>query len=231
MKPEMTASASLATIGAGYELAGTKLPGALGGKPKRFFDISIAFIALLIFMPLMVVLALAVWAHDGETPFFGHQRLGFKGGAFKCFKFRSMVPNASEALAAHLAVNPSARLEWSETQKLRSDPRITPLGHILRRTSLDELPQLINVIRGEMSLVGPRPIVSDEIEKYGQQFDQYCSCRPGLTGLWQVNGRGACSYEDRVCFDAEYVHAWSFALDLKIIMKTLLVVLARKGSY
>jgi lipopolysaccharide/colanic/teichoic acid biosynthesis glycosyltransferase len=146
-------------------------------------------------------------------------------------KFRTMVVNAEATLARHFEKNPAARQEWEATQKLRDDPRVTPLGRFLRATSLDELPQLFNVLAGDMSLVGPRPIVRGEIIRYGTYFEDYASARPGLTGLWQVSGRSDVDYDKRVALDRSYVMGWSLSGDLMILLRTVKVVFSRVGSY
>ena len=156
--------------------------------------------------------------------FFAHTRVGRHGRLFRCFKFRTMVPNAAEVLAELLARDPAARAEWARDRKLRNDPRITPIGRLLRKTSLDELPQLFNVLRGEMSLVGPRPVMPDELERYGEAQDRLSQVRPGLTGLWQISGRNDVDYERRVHLDAWYVRNWTFWYDILILFRTLLVV-------
>ena len=201
-----------------------------GGAVKRGFDISIATIAIIVFLPIMTIVMFLIWWHDRGNPLFGHTRIGCGGRSFKCLKFRSMVPNSSEVLAALLKSDPEAAREWAETQKLRQDPRITPIGRLLRLSSLDELPQLFNVLRGDMSIVGPRPIVAGEIERYGTHFEQYRGCRPGVTGLWQVSGRSDCSYTERVRYDVLYASRWSLMRDLAILLKTVPAVLGRKGS-
>ena len=170
----------------------------VGWVGKRSLDVSVAGLALFLLLPLLVVLCLLIWASDGHTPIFRHKRIGRNGQPFGCLKFRSMVVNADAVLQDHLARNPAARAEWVETHKLSNDPRVTPLGQILRKTSLDELPQLINVLKGELSLVGPRPIVEAEAERYGSAFATCFSVTPGVTGLWQVSGRSDCSYAERV---------------------------------
>ena len=152
------------------------------------------------------------------------------GKEFYCFKFRTMALNGDAILNKHLDRNPSAVKEWRATRKLRKDPRVTWIGSRLRRLSFDEIPQLINIARGEMSFVGPRPIVSAEVSKYGDHFPAYCSVKPGLTGLWQVSGRSNTTYEQRVALDVEYIRTRSLLLDWKIVLLTLPVVLSRKGS-
>jgi exopolysaccharide production protein ExoY len=163
--------------------------------------------------------------------FYRHRRIGLNGADFDCLKFRSMVANGDEVLARHLAANSEAAREWEETRKLKNDPRITPLGSNLRKTSIDELPQLVNILRGEMSFVGPRPIVTAEVPKYGACIDQYLSARPGLTGPWQVSGRNEVDYTTRVELDRNYIESWSFWRDLAIIVKTARVVVSARGSY
>jgi lipopolysaccharide/colanic/teichoic acid biosynthesis glycosyltransferase len=198
---------------------------------KRSLDIVLAAAMLLVLLPLLVVIALIVWS-DGKNPIFGHARVGRHGKPFRCLKFRSMVPNAEQALAKLLAQDPAAAELWRTTRKLQHDPRITPIGKILRSTSLDELPQLFNVLRGEMSLVGPRPVVQAElVEHYGAAAFAYLSVRPGITGLWQVSGRSNTSYTERVAFDVQYVQTFSLWEDLKILTKTVPAVLWRKGAH
>jgi lipopolysaccharide/colanic/teichoic acid biosynthesis glycosyltransferase len=201
-----------------------------GGKLKRSFDIGAAAILLFLALPAMLLIAMLIAALDPGPVFFGHERIGYKGRRFRCLKFRSMVVNSSEVLARHLEASPAARAEWNATQKLCADPRITPLGQFLRVTSLDELPQLINVLKGEMSLVGPRPIVQAEVGRYAGAIAAYWSVRPGITGLWQVSGRSDLDYNRRVALDEQYVHTWSMPNDFNILLRTLWVVLARKGS-
>jgi exopolysaccharide production protein ExoY len=191
----------------------------------------IALIALVFLAPLMLVVAFAVFAHDGGPVVFAHRRIGRGGQSFPCFKFRSMAVDAEQRLADLLASDPDARSEWEADHKLRNDPRVTKLGAFLRKTSLDELPQLINVIRGDMDVVGPRPIVDDEIAKYGSRFKHYCSVNPGITGLWQVSGRNDTSYRSRVAMDCVYARSKSIGLDLKVMVATVPAVLLRKGSY
>jgi lipopolysaccharide/colanic/teichoic acid biosynthesis glycosyltransferase len=202
-----------------------------GGFRKRAFDVMAASLLLLLFLPLMFFIAVVLFSLDRGSVFFAHNRVGYRGRSFRCFKFRTMVVNAEAMLARHLEKNPAARQEWEATQKLRDDPRVTPLGRFLRATSLDELPQLFNVIAGDMSLVGPRPIVEGEIVRYGSYFDDYASARPGLTGLWQVSGRSDVDYDERVALDRSYVTGWSLSGDLMILLRTVKVVFSRAGSY
>jgi lipopolysaccharide/colanic/teichoic acid biosynthesis glycosyltransferase len=189
---------------------------------------ALALLALL--SPVILVVAVLVAQRDGAPVIFGHYRVGLHGRLFRCFKFRTMYRNSEEVLANLLRHDPAARAEWERDQKLSNDPRITPIGQFLRRTSLDELPQLLNVLRGEMCLVGPRPITVAELTRYGRVRWDYLSVRPGLTGLWQVSGRNNTTYEERVAFDREYVDTRSPWLDLKILLKTVKVVVARDGA-
>lgn len=209
-----------------------------GGEPQLFgvdatrcLDVVLAMSLLIFLAPLMLLIAVVIWAGDGGWPLFGHRRIGRNGVAFPCLKFRSMVPDAEARLERLLAADPQARREWQTDHKLRNDPRITPLGGFLRKSSLDELPQLINVLRGEMSMVGPRPIVESEIRRYGHGFKHYCAVRPGITGLWQVSGRNNLSYRRRVALDRLYVRSRSLAGDIGIMALTLPAVLTRNGSY
>jgi lipopolysaccharide/colanic/teichoic acid biosynthesis glycosyltransferase len=194
-------------------------------------NVSLAAVALLFFLPLMILVALAIWCQDRGPVFFAHRRVGRDGRKFPCLKFRSMAIDAEERLHDVLNADPVARAEWERDHKLRDDPRVTGLGLFLRKSSLDELPQLINVIRGEMDLVGPRPIVDGEIPKYGARFKHYCAVNPGITGLWQVSGRNDASYRSRVAMDCVYAKQKSVTLDLWILAATVPAVLLRKGSY
>lgn len=209
-------------------------PRGIGGDTirraaKRTLDIILAGSALALLSPFFLVIGLLIRA-DGGPAFFAHGRVGQNGRLFRCLKFRTMVQNADVKLANFLADNPEAADEWRQTQKLRNDPRITPVGAFLRKTSLDELPQLINVLRGEMSLVGPRPIVTDERPRYGRSLPYYLGVRPGITGLWQVSGRSSTTYRERVEFDVWYAQNWSLWLDLWIMVRTVPEVLARRGA-
>lgn len=197
---------------------------------KRSFDIIVASLIAILFSPLLVLLALWV-KQDGGNAIYGHTRIGRDGKAFSCLKFRSMVPNSQEVLTELLATNEQAREEWEKDFKLRNDPRITRIGHILRKSSLDELPQLWNVLVGEMSLVGPRPVPLEELERYGTNKDYYLMAKPGMTGLWQVSGRNNVDYGTRVYFDAWYVKNWSLWNDIVIMFKTIEIVLGRHGAY
>jgi Undecaprenyl-phosphate galactose phosphotransferase WbaP len=197
---------------------------------KRLFDTALAALLILLSSPIMLLIALALKLEGGSV-FFSHSRVGKKGKRFNCYKFRSMVPNADQALQNLLDSNPTLQAQWDKEHKLKDDPRISPLGAFLRRTSMDELPQLFNVLKSEMSLVGPRPIVEEELEKYGLEKSYYLMVRPGMTGLWQVSGRNDVDYDTRVYLDAWYVKNWSLWYDLAILVKTFKVVLWRRGAY
>lgn len=196
---------------------------------KRAFDFSVAFTLMMFILPVFMVLA-ALIRLDGGPAIFRQKRIGRNGEIFHCMKFRSMRTDAAEVLAQLLATDPAIAEEWNATQKLQNDVRITKVGHFLRKTSLDELPQLLNVLRGEMSLVGPRPIVNAEVEKYGDHICYYHDVRPGVTGLWQVSGRSSTSYERRVNLDVWYVKNWSLWHDMVIMLKTIPAVLLRDGA-
>jgi Undecaprenyl-phosphate galactose phosphotransferase WbaP len=185
----------------------------------------------IIILPLLLLFALLVKISSPGPVLYGHTRLGLKGRHFKAYKFRSMVVDANEQLELMLESDPSVREEWEASHKLKNDPRVTTVGRFLRRTSFDEFPQLINILKGEMSRVGPRPVVDDEIKKYGEDFDRIFSVKPGLTGLWQVSGRSDTDYAERVAFDTYYLESWSVWLDLWILYKTFGVVIRGKGAY
>jgi len=198
---------------------------------KRALDIIGAGVGLVLLAPFFLIVALMVRA-DGGPAFFAHQRVGRGGKLFGCLKFRSMVIDSQARLEALLANDPAARAEWEATRKLKNDPRITRIGRFLRSTSLDELPQLINVLRGEMSLVGPRPVQEAEIDRYyGASAAHYMAVRPGITGLWQVSGRSETSYESRVALDVAYVSRPSLLADISILLRTPVAVLSRRGAH
>lgn len=199
--------------------------------PGRPFDVIIALAALLFAAPLLLGIALIIKLQDGGPVVFAQPRVGRNGAMFRCLKFRTMRVDAEQALRDLLKSDPQARAEWAADQKLRRDPRITRFGGFLRKSSLDELMQVFNVLAGDMSIVGPRPIVAAEIVRYGRGYRAYCSVRPGITGLWQISGRNDISYRQRVALDRLYVRSKSLGLDIGIILKTVVVVLTRKGSY
>jgi exopolysaccharide production protein ExoY len=193
---------------------------------KRAIDLTLVLLAMPLWLPLMVIGAALVML-DGHNPFYSQERIGRNGRVFRIWKLRSMVPDADAFLESHLAGNPEARAEWDATQKLKQDPRITPVGRVLRKTSLDELPQLVNVLTGDMSLVGPRPIMVSQRALYPGL--RYYDMRPGLTGLWQVSDRNECSFAGRVRFDDIYHRAMSLGTDVGILMRTVGVVLRGTG--
>ena len=197
---------------------------------KRAIDVVGASILLVLLAPVLGVIALLVRL-DGGAALFRHERIGRWGRPFGCYKYRTMVVDAEALLPKLFARDPSAREEWQATQKLKDDPRVTPIGRWLRRTSLDELPQLLNVLRGEMSLVGPRPIVRDELVRYGTEAWHYLRERPGLTGLWQVSGRNDLTYEDRVRLDGFYLRNISVVGDLRILFRTCWIVIRGRGAH
>jgi undecaprenyl-phosphate galactose phosphotransferase len=195
---------------------------------KRIMDVGLSLALVPMVAPVVGALALLVRL-DGGPAFFGHERVGRDGRGFRCWKIRTMVPDAQQRLRRHLAQNPAAMREWQQNYKLADDPRVTRLGRFLRKTSLDELPQLWNVLRGDMSLVGPRPVPREELEAYAGSERAYFLYRPGVTGLWQVSGRNAVAYEDRVRMDMDYSMRACARLDLLILLRTGLVVLRRTG--
>lgn len=199
-------------------------------SPKRIFDVVAASLGLLFLAPLLLLVGLMIRLQDGQRALYSQPRWGLNGESFQCFKLRSMVPNAAEKLQAVLESDPEAQREWDLTQKLTNDPRITPLGKFIRATSIDELPQLLNIIRGDMSIVGPRPIPLYERPKYGEDFVHYASVRPGLTGLWQTSGRSNTTYAERIQLDKKYVQTRTFVGDLWIILKTVPAVLLSVGA-
>ncbi|MGO4524735.1 sugar transferase [Microvirga sp. 2MCAF35] len=201
-----------------------------GGDTKRIFDVIVSALAIIFLAPLMAAIYLLIILTDGGPAIIGHMRLGPSGSVFPCLKFRSMVVDAADVLARHLENDPAAREEWQQNHKLMNDPRITPLGAILRKTSLDELPQFFNVLWGHMSLVGPRPITSEEVQHYNKSMHFYYRTRPGITGLWQVSGRNNTSYPYRVMLDEDYVANWSFKRDIGILLKTVVCVVTMDGS-
>jgi exopolysaccharide production protein ExoY len=198
---------------------------------KRSMDLALASLAFVFLLPLMAVICLGIRLSGRGPVIFTQKRCGANGRFFNCYKFRTMRTDAAERLEALLSSDPAAAAEWALYQKLRLDPRITPIGRLLRRTSLDELPQLINILRGEMSIIGPRPITSGEIFRYGTDFAYYTAVRPGVLGLWQVNGRNSLTYDQRVRMDVEYVRTWSMSKDLRILAKAVPAVLFGSDAY
>lgn len=197
----------------------------VGGLAKRVVDLAGVAVGLVLLAPLMIAIAGLIRAATGGPAIFSQKRVGFAGEIFTCYKFRTMVADADEVLRRHLATDLDAAREWQETRKLRNDPRINCLGKILRKSSLDELPQLFNVLRGDMSLVGPRPVVPDEIAYYGSYAEECLRARPGVTGLWQTTGRNRVSYASRVTRDRYYIRRWSLRLDLILLLKTISAIM------
>ncbi|MDO9454443.1 MAG: sugar transferase [Stagnimonas sp.] len=200
-------------------------------KGKRAFDIAAALAMCAVFAPLAICAGTLVCRQSGRPVLFRHRRVGQGGRAFDVYKFRSMVKDAEARLEALLATDAVVAKEWAETHKIKHDPRVTAVGRFLRKTSLDELPQIINVLKGEMSLVGPRPVVEQELEKYGASLPYYLSVKPGLTGLWQISGRSDLAYSKRVALDVEYARTQSFWKDVAIVLKTAKVLFKDRSAY
>jgi len=198
---------------------------------KRLLDLCLVIPAIIFLAPFMLMTIILIKLSDGGPAIYAQERIGFGGKTFKCMKFRSMVTNSQEVLEDILKNDPAAAAEWAEDQKLRNDPRITKIGNLLRKTSLDELPQLFNVLKNDMSIVGPRPIIQDEVKRYGRFFKDYTSVKPGITGLWQVSGRNDTTYAERVRMDRLYSKRNSVTGDIAIIAKTIPAMLASKGAY
>jgi exopolysaccharide production protein ExoY len=211
----------LADLNNELEIAQRDLSAPIGVLPKRIIDIVLALSGIVLLAPLLVICYLLTIATSPGPALFRHRRVGFNGKHFDCLKFRTMLADAPERLHHLLESDPLAAREWAETRKLRRDPRITSIGAILRKSSLDELPQLFNVLRGDMSIVGPRPVTDEELERYSASVGAYLACRPGITGLWQVSGRSTTTYDKRVACDAFYAQNWSIALDVKILIVTI----------
>lgn len=197
----------------------------------RVMDITIALTAVLLLLPLLILIIIAMKLTSPGPVLFAHRRIGKHGQPFPCYKFRSMVVDSAEVLERHLADCPKARAEWLRDHKLRNDPRITAIGRLLRRSSLDEVPQIFNVLRGEMSMVGPRPIVDGEVIRYRQYIVDYMSVKPGITGLWQISGRNNTTYRRRVALDTAYARSRNVALDLAIMARTVPAVVLGAGCY
>jgi Undecaprenyl-phosphate galactose phosphotransferase WbaP len=198
---------------------------------KRFMDLLIVGLGGLIILPFLLVIALFIKLSSRGPVLYGHRRLGMDGKPFKALKFRSMAADADKKLESLLASDPGLREEWEANRKLKTDPRVTKIGRILRRTSFDEFPQLLNILKGEMSLVGPRPVTETEIEKDGESYRRIFSVKPGLTGLWQVSGRSDTDYTERVSHDTYYLQSWSVWLDLWILYRTPGAIFKGKGAY
>jgi Undecaprenyl-phosphate galactose phosphotransferase WbaP len=207
------------------------LKSAANRTVKRLFDVGASILSLPFVVPVIGIIALAIRLESPGHAIYAHDRIGKDGKTFRCFKFRTMRSDAEEALEALLEKNEDLRSEWEKHWKLKDDPRVTRIGRFLRKTSLDELPQLFNVIRGEMSLVGPRPYLPKEKGEIGKHYYVICSARPGITGLWQVSGRSNTSYDYRIKLDSWYVRNWSLWLDVVILFKTIKVVSKMDGAY
>lgn len=208
---------------------GANVPGGVYARiGKRVLDLGIVLLAAAPVAAVVAMLAVVI-LFGGHSPIYGHRRIGRGGREFRCWKLRTMVRDAEAQLARHLDENPDAAREWAATQKLARDPRVTRFGRLLRKSSLDELPQLWNVLRGEMSLVGPRPVTAEELARYGTAAVHYMSLRPGITGPWQVDGRNSSSYDDRVALDTAYARSVTFRRDLGILLRTVPAVLKLTG--
>jgi exopolysaccharide production protein ExoY len=203
----------------------------VGSSGKRLIDITLAGFGIVLLCPLLLLCFAACLLSSPGPALFGHRRIGFQGKYFRCFKFRTMVTNGEELLREYLASHPEANAEWEATRKLRSDPRVTAIGSILRKTSLDEIPQLFNVLRGEMSIVGPRPVTEEELARYSTSVGSYLACRPGITGLWQISGRSGTTYSKRVACDTYYARHWSMILDARIMVATTSALLDSDNAY
>jgi Undecaprenyl-phosphate galactose phosphotransferase WbaP len=235
LQAEAIVDASIESEVAGDAVRSTLLappfaPTRSGFAGKRIVDVLGAIVLGLVFSPLILTI-LFLMRKSGGTVIYRHRRVGSGGQMFSCLKFRTMVPNADQVLRDLLESDSDLRAEWIRDHKLRHDPRVTRLGRFLRRTSLDELPQLVNVLRGEMSLVGPRPVVREELLRYGRNVGTYLAVKPGITGLWQVTGRNDTDYRRRVVLDTYYVRNQNLVLDLYILVKTTGVVLGGNGAY
>lgn len=203
----------------------------VGGAAKRALDIFLVILAIPLLLPLILGLVIILRIKDPGPLLYGHRRIGFGGREFSCWKFRTMVVDGDAVLERHFRSNPAAEAVWKEQRKLVDDPRVTSIGAVLRKLSLDELPQLLNVLKGEMSLVGPRPVVQAELDHYGASARHYLTARPGLTGLWQISGRSDTTYAERVRLDRFYVANWNLWQDLRIIFMTIPAVVMSRGAH
>lgn len=208
-----------------------KVSRPVGSSAKRAIDIVLALFAIILLFPLLIVCFAAVAVTSPGPVLFRHRRVGFNGKSFDCLKFRTMVIDAPERLRQLLDSDSAAAAEWASSYKLRYDPRITPIGNLLRKSSLDELPQLFNVLKGEMSIIGPRPVTEEELIRYSRAVKAYKACRPGITGLWQVSGRSTTTYSKRVACDTFYARHWSMALDAKILIITIPSLFLTDSAY
>ncbi len=228
LSPELTHAGRTTSYGVGFESPANTFDYIV---LKRAFDIGMVLLFSPILLSLGLIVALLVVLSSPGPIFFSHRRIRRGGAFFSMWKFRTMCQNSAEVLERHLALHPEDREEWLLNHKLKKDPRITGIGNILRRSSFDELPQVWNVLTGRMSLVGPRPIVAAEVEKYHSDFAYYIAVKPGVTGLWQSSGRSTLSYDERVALDRKYVENWSLWLDLKILVRTVRCVVNSNGAF
>jgi exopolysaccharide production protein ExoY len=205
-------------------------PRPIGLTSKRVADVILSLCGIVLLAPFLIVCYVATACFSPGPVLFRHKRVGFNGKPFDCLKFRTMAIDAPERLHRHLE-DPAAAAEWIATRKLRNDPRITTIGGFLRKSSLDELPQLFNVLKGDMSIVGPRPVTEEELGRYSNAINAYYACRPGITGLWQVSGRSTTTFRRRIALDRYYAHHWSMVLDAKIIVATIPVVCFSNTAY
>ena len=214
-----------------FQFDSVAVSGPIGLGLKRSIDILLALFGIVLLAPLLTMCFFAVFVTSPGPVLFRHRRVGFNGKPFYCLKFRTMMTDAPERLRQLLESDAAAAAEWATSCKLRHDPRITAIGNLLRKSSLDELPQLFNVLRGEMSIVGPRPVTEEELVRYCDAVDAYMACRPGITGLWQVSGRSSTTYSKRVACDKFYAQNWSIALDVKILVITIPSLLLSDSAY
>jgi exopolysaccharide production protein ExoY len=212
-------------------LSSMESPHPIGLASKRVIDIILAVSGIILLAPLLIICFVVTVVTSPGPALFRHRRVGFNGKYFDCLKFRTMATDAPERLRQLLESDPVAAAEWAANRKLRHDPRVTAIGDILRKSSLDELPQLFNVLKGDMSIVGPRPVTEDELVRYSSAINAYLACRPGITGLWQVSGRSSTTYRKRVACDTFYARKWSMALDAKIVIVTIPALLLSDNAY
>jgi exopolysaccharide production protein ExoY len=222
---------SLARTRSKLQFASGDLHRPIGLTYKRLIDVVLAVSGIVLLAPLLIICYVLTVAMSPGPALFRHRRVGFNGKHFDCLKFRTMATDAPERLRQLIESDPAAAAEWAANRKLRYDPRVTAIGAILRKSSLDELPQLFNVLRGDMSIVGPRPVTDEELVRYSSAVKAYLSCRPGITGLWQVSGRSTTTYAKRIACDTFYARNWSVALDVKILIVTIPAVLLSDSAY
>jgi exopolysaccharide production protein ExoY len=223
--------AGLVDIRSDLQLAEITSAHPIGLNSKRLIDIILAVSGIVLLAPLLIICFIATVATSRGPALFRHRRVGFKGKYFDCLKFRTMVQDAPERLRQLVESDPVAAAEWATDRKLRHDPRVTAIGAMLRKSSLDELPQLFNVLKGDMSIVGPRPVTDEELIRYSSAINAYLACRPGITGLWQVSGRSTTTYDKRIACDTFYARNWSMSLDAKILIVTIPAVLISDCAY